>query len=70
MTDKRCISDFRHINSRITETNFVFPLVRDTFTHLRKFQMSGIIGNQFKRCLPLTETYRRVKEVLRDIVIF
>ena len=30
--DKRYVSEFRHINTRIANTNLAFPCVRDTFT--------------------------------------
>ena len=29
--DKRVVTDFRHLNVRITKNNFAYPLVRDTF---------------------------------------
>ena len=32
--DKRCVSDFRDINTRIAKNNLAFPLVRGTFTML------------------------------------
>ena len=36
--DKRCVSDFRHMNTRITKTNLAFSLVRDMSTMLRSFK--------------------------------
>ena len=32
--DKMCVSDFRHIRTRIAKTNLAFPLVRDMFSML------------------------------------
>ena len=32
--DKRVVTDFRHLNMRITKTNLAYPLVRDTFSVL------------------------------------
>ena len=32
--DKSCVCDFRHINTRKTETSLAFPLLRDTFSLL------------------------------------
>ena len=29
--DKRVVTDFRHLNVRITKNNLAYPLVRDTF---------------------------------------
>ena len=30
--DKRAVTDFRHLNTRITKNNLAYPLVKDTFT--------------------------------------
>ena len=30
--DKRVVSDFRHLNTRIAKNNLAYPLVKDTFT--------------------------------------
>ena len=32
--DKRVVTDFRHLNVRIAESNLAYPLVRDTFSEL------------------------------------
>ena len=32
--DKRVITDFRHLNTRIAKNNIAYPLVKDTFTAL------------------------------------
>ena len=32
--DKRVVTDFRHLNVRITKYNLAYPLVRDTFSAL------------------------------------
>ena len=32
--DKRVVTDFRHLNTRITKTNLVYPLIKDTFATL------------------------------------
>ena len=32
--DKRVMTDFRHLNTRITKNNLAYPLVKDTFTTL------------------------------------
>ena len=29
--DKRVVTDFRHLNVRITKNNFEYPLLKDTF---------------------------------------
>ena len=37
--DKRVVTNFRHLNVRIVKNNLVYPLVRDTFSCVRKFKM-------------------------------
>ena len=32
--DKRVVTDFRHLNTRIAQNNLAYPLVKDTFTAL------------------------------------
>ena len=32
--DKRVVTDFRHLNTRIAKNNLAYPLVKDTFTAL------------------------------------
>ena len=32
--DKRLVTDFRHLNTRIAKNNLAYPLVKDTFTTL------------------------------------
>ena len=34
MQDKRVVTDFRHLNIRIAKNNWVYPLLKDTFTML------------------------------------
>ena len=34
MQDKRVVTDFRHLNTRIAKNNLAYPLVKDTFTML------------------------------------
>ena len=29
--DKRVVTDFRHLNTRIAKNNLTYPLVKDTF---------------------------------------
>ena len=33
-SDKRVVTDFRHLNMRIAKNNLVYPLLRDTFSLL------------------------------------
>ena len=32
--DKRVVTDFRHLNMRITKKNLAYPLLKDTFSML------------------------------------
>ena len=34
MQDKRVVTDFRHLNTRIAKKNLTYPLVKDMFTML------------------------------------
>ena len=34
--DKRVVTDFRHLNTRIAKNNLAYPLVKDTFTIHKK----------------------------------
>ena len=36
--DKRVVTDFRHLNTRIAKNNLAYPLVKDTFTMLGNFK--------------------------------
>ena len=65
--DKRCVSNFRHINMRIAKMNLAFPLVRDTFSILGDSKCEILLA---MTCIPLTEAYKRIKEVLWDITMF
>ena len=37
-SDKRVVTDFRHLNMRIAKNNLVYPLLRDTFALLRSLK--------------------------------
>ena len=53
--DKRVVTDFRHLNVRITKNNLAYPLVRDTFSVLGNSQMQGTISIGSQRCLSFTK---------------
>ena len=36
--DKRVVTDFRHLNTRITKNNLAYPLIKDTFATLGNFK--------------------------------
>ena len=48
MKDKKCISDFTHINTRIAKTNLAFPLVQDEFSILASSKCEVLAVIDFK----------------------
>ena len=70
-SDKRVVTDFRHLNMRIAEkNNLAYPLLRDTFALLgsSKCEVMSVFG--FERCLSFFETVRKVTEILWYTSIF
>ena len=55
MKDKRCDSDFRHINTRIAKANLAFPSIKDIFSLLgsTKYEALSVIN--------LKETFHSLK---------
>ena len=69
--DKWCVSDLRHINTRITKTNFGFCLIIDTFSMLGSSKLDVLSVKDAFHLLKLTEESQlSTKEVLPDIAIF
>ena len=68
--DKRVVTNFRHLNVRIAKNSLAYPLVRDTFSVIRKLQMQGIISIRSERCLSFTKISRKFKKVLWNTAIF
>ena len=68
--DKRVVTDFRHLNTRIAKNNLTYPLVKDTFTTLGNSKCDATFSIRSERCISLTQTVRKVKEVLWHITIF
>ena len=42
-SDKRVVTDFRHLNIRIAKNNLAYPLLRDTFTLLGKCEVMSVL---------------------------
>ena len=61
--DKRVVTDFRHLNTRIAKKNLTYPLVKDTFKHWVIPSVSTV-SIRFERCFSFIETLRKVKEIL------
>ena len=68
--DKRVVTDFRHLNTRIAKNNLAYPLVKDTFTTLGNSKCEVLSVLDLKRCISLTQIVRKVKEILWHITIF
>ena len=51
-SDKRVVTDFRHLNMRIAKNNLAYPLLRDTFALLGSSKCEVMSVLDFKRCLP------------------
>ena len=65
--DKRCVSDIRHINTRIANTILAFPLVRDTFSMLGSSTgeiLSMINSKDIFHSLRLTEELKKYCRIL------
>ena len=65
--DKMCVSDFRHLNARITKNKLAFPLVRDTYKMLGIFQFQVLsVINVKDAChlLRLTEESKKYCRIL------
>ena len=46
--DRRVVTDFRHLNTRIAKNNLAYPLVKDTFTTLRNSKCEGLSVSDLK----------------------
>ena len=68
--DKRVVTEFRHLNTRIAKNNLAYPLVKDTFTALGNSKCEVLSVLDLKRCISLPQIVRKVKEVLWHITIF
>ena len=69
-SDKRVVTDFRHLNTRIAKNNLAYPLLRDTFSLLgsSKCKVMSCIG--FKGCISFFTIVREITEVLQNFSIF
>ena len=69
-SDKRVVTDFRHLNMRIAKNNLAYPLLRDTFALLgsSKCEVMSVLG--FERCFSFFEIVRKITEILWYTSIF
>ena len=63
MYDKRVVTDFRHLNVRIVNTNLAYPLVKDIFSVLDNANCEAF-RTTFKRCISFIMALRGFKKVL------
>ena len=49
-SDKRVVTDFRHLNMRIAKNNLAYPLLRDTFALLGSSKCEVMLVLDLKRC--------------------
>ena len=68
--DKRVVTDFRHLNVRIANNNFAYPLVRDTFSALGNSKCEVLSVFRSERCFSFTEVVRKCEEVLQNTLMF
>ena len=61
--DKRVVTDFRHLNTRIAKNNLVYPLVKDTFTKLGNSRCEVSLSIRSERYFSFTEIVRKLKEI-------
>ena len=58
-SDKRVVTDFRHLNMRIAKNNLVYPLLRDTFALLGSSKCEVMSGIRFEGCISFFDNYLR-----------
>ena len=67
MQEKRVVTDFRHLNVRITRNNLAYPLVRDTFSILCNSKCKVLLVSHLKDAfdsLRLSEESKRYCSIL------
>ena len=67
--DKRVVTDFKHLNVRITKNNLVFPLLKDTFSVLDSSRCEVLSVLDLKdtiHSLRLSENSKRYCGILPD----
>ena len=62
--DKRVVTDFRHLNTRIAKNNLAHPLVKDTFTTLGNSKCDSSLSIRSEGCFLFIVTIRKLKEIL------
>ena len=63
-SDKRVVTDFRHLNIRITKNNLSYPLLRDTLSLLGSSKHEVMLVLDLKDAFHSLKIVREVKEIL------
>ena len=63
------MTDFRHLNTRITKNNLAYPLIRDMFAMLGNSKCDVLSILDFERCISLLEVVRKSKVILWYLTI-
>ena len=63
-TDKRVVTDFRHLNVRIAKNNLAYPLVRDTFSVLGNSKCEVLSVLDLKDAFHSLRLSREFEEIL------
>ena len=63
--DKRVVTDFRHLNTRIAKIDLTYPWIKDTLATLGNSQFDVLLVLDF-----LIEVVRKFKEIFWNFAIF
>ena len=69
-SDKRVVTDFRHLNMRIAKNNLAYPLLRDTFALLgsSKYEVMSVLD--LKDAFHALRLSKKITEILWYTSIF
>ena len=62
MQDKRVVTDFRHLNTKIAKNNSAYPLIKDTFATLGNSKCDALSVLDLKdtfHCVSLSESSKK-----------
>ena len=69
-SDKRVVTDFRHLNMRIAKNNLAYPLLRDTFVLFGSSKCEVMSSVRFERCFSFLVAIREITEILWYTSVF
>ena len=68
--DKRVVTDFRHLNTRIAKNNLAYPLVKGTFTTLGNSKCKLLSVLDLKDAFHSLRLSEKSKEILWYFTVF